>query len=67
MTTEITFNKDHMTARDLKDCAATLEDILRQFDQQLTKLPDGGYDWTPEQADEFTSRVLQIRNNFTIR
>ena len=62
---ELPFNKDFMTARDLKTAADTLEAILRQFDLQLNA--DGKENWTPEQAEEFALRVLQVRSNFTLR
>jgi len=64
---EITFNKDCMEVRHLKICAEALETILDQFDLQLTKMATGGYDWTPEQAEDFTSRVLQLRSSFKTR
>lgn len=48
--TEITFNKDHMKIKDLKNCAETLDGILQSFDQ------------FKDDAEEFLLRVMQYRD-----
>ena len=48
--TEITFNKDHMTIKDLKNCAETLDGILQSFDQ------------FKDDPEEFLLRVMQYRD-----
>jgi len=58
--TNIQFNPDSMTVSDMKKCVKALEGILDQFDIQLD-----GTDWSPEQAEEFALRVLQVREYYT--
>ena len=48
--TDLPFNKDGMTARDLKDAASALQGILRDFDN------------FGDDPEEFTLRVRQIRD-----
>lgn len=48
--TEITFNKDQMTIKDLKKCAETLDGILQSFDQ------------FKDDPEEFLLRVMQYRD-----
>lgn len=50
----IPFNKDYMTAKDLKFCAAALQSVLHSFDQ------------FKDDPEEFATRVLQLRGRFTI-
>jgi hypothetical protein len=48
--TQITFNKDLMTVKDLKNCAETLDGILQSFDQ------------FKNDPEEFLLRVMQCRD-----
>jgi hypothetical protein len=50
--TQLTFNKDFMTAKDLKYAADTLHHILRAFDDHK------------DDPEEFALRVLQVRDRW---
>lgn len=49
---DLPFNKDSMTARDLKTAASALQQILRDFDN------------FGDMPEEFTLRVLQMRDSY---
>ncbi len=51
--TQLTFNKDFMTAKDLKYAAEALHSILHSYDQ------------FKDDPAEFTLRVAQIRDRWT--
>jgi hypothetical protein len=64
MKTMIQFSKSAMTVRDLQNCAEGMQVMLEQMDAQFSKTEQGNYDWTPEQADEFVSRMVMVARAF---